>query len=60
MKTLVVLGVKKYNKYMNIYNCRGGGYCDAMTKEKIEEAIMEADSAMYADKSFLKGKIRAV
>lgn len=34
--------------------------CDTITKEKIEEAIMEADSAMYANKSFLKGKVRAV
>ncbi len=38
----------------------GFSVCDTITKEKIEEAIMAADSAMYANKSFLKGKIRAV
>lgn len=33
----------------------GFGICDIIDREKIDEAVMSADSAMYANKRFLKG-----
>ena len=35
----------------------GFSICDMISREKIDEAVAAADSAMYANKSFLKSRV---
>lgn len=47
---------KWYTYEVQIAN--GFSICDVMDKQKIDEAVTEADTAMYANKKMLKGKVQ--